>query len=78
MTREQDFSTFDEFAKALKSWRGAGWIFFRGNVAGKSVELKTYNHTYMQIYRIDGQNQHLSNMDCKVSEFNTAIAAPFA
>lgn len=78
MTYEQNFSDFADFAKALKTWRGTGWIFFRGEVAGRQVELKTHNHTYMQIYRIDGVNQHLSGMDCKVSEFNAAIAKPFA
>lgn len=77
MTYEQDFETFDTFARALKCWRGKGWVFFRGCVAGRLVELKTYNHTYLQIYRVDGVNQHLSAMDCKVSDFNAAIAAPF-
>jgi hypothetical protein len=74
---KQDFTTFDEFAKALKRWRGSGWIFFSGQVEGRYVELKTWNHTYMQIYRLDGANQHLSPIDCKVSAFNLAIARPF-
>jgi hypothetical protein len=78
MTYEQDFDDFTGFAKALKAWRGSGWIFFRGKVTGRQVELKTYNHTYVQIYRIDGANQHLPGMDCKVSDFNAAIAKPFA
>ena len=78
MTYEQDFSTFEAFAKAVKLWRGHGWVFYSGTVAGRKVQLKTYNHTYMQIYRIDGLNAHLSPMDCTVGAFSAALALPFA
>jgi len=76
-TYSQDFVSFSDFKNALKSWRGKGWIFYSGNVVGKHVELKTYNHTYMQIFRVNGRNCHLSAMDCKVSEFNNALELPF-
>ena len=71
------FATFEEFARAVKKWRGQGWIFYAGEVAGRQVRLKTYNHTYMQIYRVDDVNQRLSPMDCKVRDFEDALTAPF-
>jgi hypothetical protein len=75
MTYEQNFDTVEAFEKALKSWRGKGWIFFSGLVADKVVALKTYNHTYLQILRVDGVSKSLSPMDCKVSTFNAAVRA---
>lgn len=73
MTYDENFETNVEFEKNLKSWRGKGWIFYRGYVAGKLIELKTFNHTYCQILRVNGANKRLPCMDCKVSEFNAAI-----
>ncbi len=80
MTIETDFATKDAFTAALKSWRlkGKAWIFYSGRVCGAHVELKTYGHTYLQIFRINGANQHLSPMDCKVKDFDAAIAKGLA
>ena len=73
MTNSDDFETIEAFGQSLKQWRGKGWIFYSGSVAGMEVRLKTYNHTYMQIFSVDGMNCRLSPMDCKVSDFNAAI-----
>ena len=72
---EQNFETIATFMKALKVWRGNGksWLAYRGQVCGKLVELKTYGHTYLQIFRVDSANKTLPPMDCKVGQFNAAI-----
>lgn len=74
------FETVQDFERALKKWRlgDSGWIMYRGKVAGKLVELKTYRHTYMQIFRADGFNKNLAPMDCSVKQFNEAIAKGLA
>jgi hypothetical protein len=78
-TYEGAFLTIEAFMASLKKWRGAGkhWIFYAGTVQGNEVRLKTYGHTYLQIFTVDGMSQRLPPMDCRVSAFNAAILAGF-
>ena len=77
----QNHATVADFVKELDAERRATgnkkWIFASCTVAGRKVELKTYGHTYLQIYRVDGRNQELPPMDCKVATWKAAINQPF-
>jgi hypothetical protein len=80
MTITDTFPTVDAFYKALNAVRLAKseqWIFVESMVADRYVILKTYGHTYLQRYAVDGVSQRLPAMDCKVSEWKQAIFAPF-
>jgi hypothetical protein len=78
---EQEFDTVDQFFFALNKQRLSNtqqWIYFSGNVSGKPVQLKTFGHSYLQKFSIDGLNQVLPPMDCKVSTWKAAILLAFS
>lgn len=74
-TYEDTFTTVEAFMKALKAWRGNGkhWIFYAGTVQGMEVRLKTYGHTYLQIFTVNHAPRSLPPTDCNVTTFNAAI-----
>lgn len=80
MTLNDTYQTGEQFLAALneaRRGRNGQWILFSGTVAGRSVQLKSYGASYLQIYRVDGANQRLPPMDCKVSQWKEAVLAPF-
>jgi hypothetical protein len=55
----ENFSSAQDFVIALNSQRLKNpkkWITYVGTVNGKSVEIKTYDCSYLQIFRVDGVN----------------------
>lgn len=67
----------DAISKARKESKNQKWIFVQANVGTRCVEVKTFGHTYLQIYRIDGKQQELPPMDCNVGKFNAALLQPW-
>jgi hypothetical protein len=73
---DSNFDSAQEFVAELNKARLQNkkqWLTYRGSVAGKLVEIKTYGATYLQIFRIDGINQKLPCIDCTISEWKNAI-----
>lgn len=71
----QDFKTAAEFTAALNKARLANkqkWITYSGMVAGRKVEIKTFDTGHLQILRVDGIN-HWAGMDLKVSAWKKTI-----
>lgn len=57
----ENFSSPTEFVTALNTQRLKNpkkWINYVGTVNGKSVEIKTYDCSYLQIFRVDGVNDY--------------------
>ena len=54
---QQNFSSARDFVQALNKARLANkkkWITYVGQVAGKQVELKSYDTGHLQILRVNG------------------------
>ena len=71
----QDFEDTSDFVKELNKARLANknkWIFYRGNVNGRRVEIKTYDTGYLQIMRVDDLH-HNAPMDMKVGAWKEFI-----
>jgi hypothetical protein len=80
MTIEANYPDAASFIAALNKVRldnPQQWIFYTGTVADKTVSLKTYGHTYLQQFTIDGAAQKTPSMDCKVSAWKLAITDAF-
>lgn len=76
----QNFDTGESFTKALNAARLANrqkWITYTGTVAGKRVEVKTYDTGYLQILRVDGVC-HGGPMDMKVGAWKAHIERAIA
>lgn len=72
-----DFTDAAAFAKALNAARlqnRKSWITYAGRVEGRQVEIKTYDAGYLQIFRIDGQEQG-APMDMKPTAWKDLITA---
>lgn len=71
--------TIDEYMAALKTERlakGKNWFWFPAQIGGVSVELKSYSHTYLQIFRLNGVDYAGGlGMDCKVKAWESYIRA---
>ena len=71
----QNFEDADAFAKAFNKERrnhGKAWITYVGQVAGKSVRIKTYGTGYLQIMEVDGI-KHAPPMEMNVARWNEFI-----
>lgn len=70
--------TIEEFTAGVKRLRLAGgnkrWFFMSETVEGCRVDLKSYGHTYLQIFRINEIDYAGGlGMDCKVKKFESYI-----
>ncbi len=55
----QNFASAEQFVKELNKVRLANkqkWFQYVGEVNGKQVELKTFDCSYLQIFRVNGMN----------------------
>lgn len=71
----KNFDSPSEFVKELNKARLANrgkWIVYSGIVKGKTVAIKTYDHTYLQIFRVNGIN-HGGSMDKPVGVWKKTI-----
>jgi hypothetical protein len=69
--------TINEFMILVKQSRLAkrgGWFALVETVEGCRVEFKSYGHTYLQIFRIDGLDYAGGiGMDCKLKYFESYL-----
>jgi hypothetical protein len=59
----------NEFVKAVNAERLKNkkkWLQYVGQVNGKQVSIKTFDHSYLQIFKIDGID-HAPPMDTTVT-----------
>ena len=71
----QTFTRAADFVEALNKARLANkqrWIVYVGSVAGKQVEIKTFDTGHLQILRVNGIN-HGGDMDLKVGAWKQRI-----
>ncbi len=71
----QTFADADSFVAAINKARlavGKAWFTFVGTVNGKSVAMKSYGHTYLQILKVDGLD-NAPPMDTNVGDWKAAI-----
>lgn len=71
----QDFASAEEFVQALNAARLKNkrkWITYGGEVAGKSVAIKTFDTGHLQILRVNGVC-YGGAMDLKVGEWKDRI-----
>lgn len=71
----QNFATAAELTKALNAERLKNkqkWLVYVGDVAGKRVEIKTFDASYPQIMRVNGID-HGGAMDLKVGAWKALI-----
>ena len=81
MTITETFANDQDFLAAINAARlrkRQQWIFYSGIVGGHVVELKTFGHTYLQRFTINGLCPNLPPMDCKVGEWKRAITQAFS
>lgn len=71
----QNFTDAKQFVDALNKARLENrhkWIVYVGMVCDRKVEIKTYDHTYLQIFKVDGLNDPPA-MDIKVTVWKNYI-----
>lgn len=77
---EVNFDNAEEFVKELNKERLVNkgkWIYYVGHVSGKHVELKSYDCSYLQIFRVDGLND-VPCMDTSVTAWKNFILHRFS
>ena len=71
----QDFADIATFVAALNKARRQNkgqWISYVGNVAGRSVSIKSFDTGFLQILRVDGID-HGGYYDQKVGDWKNTI-----
>ena len=64
-----DYDNAADFVKAVNAERlknRGKWLHYIGRVNGKVVSIKTFDHTFLQIFKVDGID-HAPPMDTKVT-----------
>lgn len=77
----QNFDTATDFTKALNKARlenKQNWIVYVGTVAGRSVEIKTFDIGDLQIVRVEGLQANVKQYDNNVSSWKAEIEKAIA
>jgi putative heme degradation protein len=72
----QNFDSAKEFMNAFNKARKANpkqWLTYTGTVAGVKVEIKTFDHTDLQIVRINGLQRCPKQYDMNVTQWREQI-----
>lgn len=71
------FDDVDTFVAELNRERLANrdnWIVFVGQVAGREIQIKTYDHRDLQILRVDGRDVRRNEYGMNVGAWRREIA----
>lgn len=73
---DSNFRTKSDFFTALNNARLANkgqWLAFNGTIGNSHVQLKTFSHTYLQVFKINGIDCSTIGMDSKVGDWKKCI-----
>jgi hypothetical protein len=73
----QDFTDAGEFVHQLNKARLAhkqNWIVYVGTVQGRKVELKSFDHGDLQVFKVDGVHSGGAAYGMNVSAWKNQIA----